>query len=179
MVQLLSSLNRVKERGNDLTQQAVERGGELLERGNGLTARLRERGELRDHAGDLADRARDAASAAPTSRWAKLAGAGLASTRARAKDSELVNARGNAAFKLMSLVSGILGGALAGAIFNRVWRAVSDADEVPQPTALDRNVREVLIVAALQGAVFGLVKAAFSRTTASAYRRLTGNDPTG
>ena len=159
MVQLLSSLNRVKERGNDLTQQAVERGGELLERGNGLTARLRERGgELRDHAGDLADRARDAASV---------------------KGSELVNARGNAAFKLMSLVSGILGGALAGAIFNRVWRAVSDADEVPQPTALDRNVREVLIVAALQGAVFGLVKAVFSRTTATAYRRLTGNDPTG
>ena len=159
MVQLLTSLNRVKERGNDLTQQAVERGGELLERGNGLTARLRERGgELRDHAGDLADRARDAASV---------------------KGSELVNVRGNAAFKLMSLVSGILGGALAGAIFNRVWRAVSDADEVPQPTALDRNVREVLIVGALQGAVFGLVKAASSRTTATAYRRLTGNDPTG
>ena len=90
-----------------------------------------------------------------------------------------MNARGNAAFKLMSLVSGVLGGALAGAIFNGVWRAVSDADEVPQPTALDRNVREVLIVGALQGAVFGLVKAAFSRTTATAYRRLTGNDPTG
>jgi hypothetical protein len=180
MVQLLTSLNRVKERGNDLTQQAVERGGELLERGNGLTARLRERGgELRDHAGDIADRARDAASAAPTSRWAKLAGGGLASIRTRAKGSELVNARGNAAFKLMSLVSGVLGGALAGAIFNGVWRAVSDDDEVPQPTALDRNVREVLIVGALQGAVFGLVKAAFSRTTATAYRRLTGNDPTG
>jgi hypothetical protein len=180
MVQLLSSLSRVKERGTDLTQQAVERGGELLERGNGLTARLRERGgELRAHTGDFADRARDAASAAPASRWGKLAGAGLASIRARAKGSELANARGNAAFKLMSLVSGVLGGALAGAIFNRVWRAVSDADEVPQPTALDRNVREVLIVGALQGAVFGLVKAASSRTTATAYRRLTGNDPTG
>ncbi|MBV8992728.1 MAG: hypothetical protein JO287_03275, partial [Pseudonocardiales bacterium] len=48
MVQLLTPLNRVKERGNDLTQQAVERGGELLERGNG-----------------------------PASRWAKLAGARL------------------------------------------------------------------------------------------------------
>src|SRR5947209_3377708 len=123
MVQLLTSLNRVKERGNDLTQQAVEHGGELLERGNGLTARLRERGgELRDHAGGIADRARDAASAAPTSRVVKLAGAGVASIRARAKGSELVNARGNAAFKLMSLVSGVLGGALAGVIFNGVWR---------------------------------------------------------
>ena len=132
MVQLLTSINRAKERGN------------------GLTARLRERG------GEL----RDAASAAPTSRRTKLAGSGTA-------------------FKLMSRVSGVLGGALAGAIVNRVWRAVSDADEVPQPTSLDHNVREVLVVAALQGAVFGLVKAAFSRTTATAYRRFTGNDPTG
>ena len=35
MVQLLTSLNRIKERGNELTEQAVERGGELLERGKG------------------------------------------------------------------------------------------------------------------------------------------------
>lgn len=135
MAHLLPSINRIKERGNDLTQQAVERGGGLRERGPFI--------------------------------------------RARAKGGELVTARGDAGFKMMSLVSGVLAGALAGAIFNRVWRAVTGADEVPQPTALDRSVREVLVVAALQGAVFGLVKAAFSRTTATAYRRLTGNDPTG
>jgi hypothetical protein len=70
-----------------------------------------------------------------------------------------------------------LSGALAGAIFIRIWRAVSDADEAPEPTALDRNIREVLVAGALQGAVFGLVKAAMGRMAAKSYRRFTRNDP--
>jgi hypothetical protein len=81
-------------------------------------------------------------------------------------------------FTLVSMASGILGGALAGALFNRLWRAVSGADEVPEPTALDRSVKEVLIAGVLQGAVFGLVKAIVGRITATSYRRFTGTDPT-
>ena len=77
--------------------------------------------------------------------------------------------------KLLGFATGLLGGAIAGAVFSRLWRVVSDEDEVPQPTELDRDVREVLIVGALQGAVFGLVKAALSRMTSQGYRRLTGH----
>lgn len=84
----------------------------------------------------------------------------------------------NTMFTLVSMASGILGGALAGALFNRLWRAVSGADEVPEPTALDRSVKEVLIAGVLQGAVFGLVKAIVGRITATSYRRFTGTDPT-
>jgi hypothetical protein len=76
--------------------------------------------------------------------------------------------------KLLGFASGLLGGAVAGALFSRFWRAVSDEDEVPQPTALDRGLSEVLVVGALQGAVFGLVKAALSRMTSQGYRRFTG-----
>lgn len=76
------------------------------------------------------------------------------------------------AYESLSLASGILSGALAGAVFTRIWRAVSDADEAPEPTALDRNIREVLVAGALQGAVFGLVKAAISRVAARGYRQL-------
>jgi hypothetical protein len=76
--------------------------------------------------------------------------------------------------KLLGFANGLVGGAIAGALFSRLWRAVADEDEVPQPTALDRNLREVLIVAALQGAVFGLVKAALSRVTSQSYQRITG-----
>lgn len=81
------------------------------------------------------------------------------------------------AYESLSLASGILSGALAGAIFTRIWRAVSDAGEAPEPTALDRNIREVLVAGALQGAVFGLVKAAMGRMAAKSYRRFTRNDP--
>jgi hypothetical protein len=112
----------------------------------------------RDHARDIARRAGDAAGRLPTLRSRVLPD--------------------DASFKLVSLVSGVVAGAVAGAIFNRVWRAVSDTEEAPEPTALDRSIREVLLAGALQGAVFGLVKAAIGRITAQGYRRFTGNDPT-
>ena len=70
--------------------------------------------------------------------------------------------------ELVSLGSGIIGGALAGALFNRLWRTIAGEDEAPGPAALDRNIREVLVVGALQGAVFGLVKAALGRIVARA-----------
>lgn len=79
-------------------------------------------------------------------------------------------------YEVVSLASGILGGALAGAVFTRVWRAVSAEEEAPEPTALDRDIREVLLAGALQGVVFGLVKAALGRITARGYRRFTGHD---
>jgi hypothetical protein len=84
--------------------------------------------------------------------------------------------RSKMAFELLSLASGLLGGALAGAMFTRLWRAVSGADKVPEPTELDRRIRDVLIVGAMQGAIFGLVKAALSRVTAQGYRQITGHD---
>ena len=84
---------------------------------------------------------------------------------------------GDASFKLASWITGLLAGALAGAIFNRMWQAVSGTDQAPEPTALDRKIGEVLLAGVLQGAVFGLVKAAIGRITAHGYRRFTGNDP--
>lgn len=81
--------------------------------------------------------------------------------------------------KLLGFASGLVGGAVAGALFSRLWRAVSDEDEVPQATALDRGLSEVLVVGALQGAVFGLVKAALSRMTSRGYQRFTGQSLPG
>ncbi len=87
-----------------------------------------------------------------------------------------MKSRRNMTYELVSLVSGVVGGALAGAVFTRLWRFVSGVDEVPEPTELDRRIRDVLIVGMLQGAVFGLVKAALSRVTAQGYRQVTGHD---
>ncbi|MDQ4033553.1 MAG: DUF4235 domain-containing protein [Actinomycetota bacterium] len=79
-------------------------------------------------------------------------------------------------YEVLSLASGILGGALAGAVVTRVWRAVAGEDEAPEPTALNRNIREVLVAGALQGVIFGVAKAAVSRLTARGYRRLAGHE---
>jgi ElaB/YqjD/DUF883 family membrane-anchored ribosome-binding protein len=63
---------RAKERGNELKEEAIERG-------NKLKALAAERGsELRDRAIDAADRTREAVGQTPTTRWAKLAAAGVA-----------------------------------------------------------------------------------------------------
>ena len=77
----------------------------------------------------------------------------------------------------LSLTGSVLGGMLAGAVFSRIWRAVADEDEAPEPSALNHSTREVLLAAVLHGAVFGLVKAIVDRAAAKGYHRLTGDDP--
>ncbi|MDQ4012044.1 MAG: DUF4235 domain-containing protein [Actinomycetota bacterium] len=87
-----------------------------------------------------------------------------------------MSSRNKLTYEALSLASGIAGGALAGAVVTRIWRAVAGEDEAPEPTALDRNIREVLVAGALQGVVFGLTKAALSRLTARGYRRVAGHE---
>ncbi len=80
--------------------------------------------------------------------------------------------RNKATHKAVRLASGILGGALAGAVFSRFWRVLSDdTAEVPQATALDHDILDVLLAAVVQGAVTGLIKAVLSRMTEHGYRR--------
>ncbi|MGH3823080.1 MAG: DUF4235 domain-containing protein [Pseudonocardiaceae bacterium] len=79
-------------------------------------------------------------------------------------------------YRVLSLGTGILGGALASALVSRLWSQFSDRNELPDPTALDLHLREALIAGAVQGVVFGVVKTALARGTSKSYRRLTGSD---
>lgn len=82
-------------------------------------------------------------------------------------------------YKPLALATSVLGGILAGAVFKVVWQRVGTDDEsAPDPKDLSRPVREVLVAAAVQGAVFGLVNAAVDRAGASGYRKLTHEEPT-
>jgi hypothetical protein len=65
--------------------------------------------------------------------------------------------------KAVSLLVSVLGGILAGAIFKRVWKLAAGEDEAPTATGVRRGWAEVLAAAALQGAIFALVKAALDR----------------
>jgi hypothetical protein len=77
-------------------------------------------------------------------------------------------------YKPFGLIAGILGGMLARAGFRRVWRAVADEESAPSPKERDRAWREVVAGAAVQGAVFGGVKALVDRAGATGYEHLTG-----
>jgi hypothetical protein len=77
-------------------------------------------------------------------------------------------------YKPIGTLVGVLSGLLAGAIFKRVWRAVAHEDDAPSAKDKYRSWTEVVSAAAVQGAVFGGVKAAVDRMGAVGYARLTG-----
>ncbi|KAB7846875.1 DUF4235 domain-containing protein [Streptomyces mobaraensis] len=81
------------------------------------------------------------------------------------------------AYKPVGLVLGLAGGMLAGAAFRRTWTLLGHDDDAPDATDEDRTWREILLAAALQGAVFAVVKATVDRAGATATRRLTGTWP--
>jgi Protein of unknown function (DUF4235) len=81
-------------------------------------------------------------------------------------------------YKPLSLFTSVLGGVLAGLVFRQVWARIGDDNDTPpEPKDLKADIREVLLAAALQGAVFGLVKAAVDRAGAQGYRALTHENP--
>ncbi|MFF0492669.1 DUF4235 domain-containing protein [Nocardia sp. NPDC003482] len=80
-------------------------------------------------------------------------------------------------YKPLGMLVSVLGGLLASMIFNRLWRTLAGEDEAPSATARGYGWGEVLTAAALQGAVFGVVKAAVDRAGATGYRSITGTWP--
>ena len=80
-------------------------------------------------------------------------------------------------YKPLAMALGFAGGMLAGAIFKQIWRRIADEDEAPDATDEERSWGEVLLAAALQGAIFAVVKAAMDRGGAAGIRRLTGTWP--
>lgn len=80
-------------------------------------------------------------------------------------------------YKPLGTVTGALGGVLAGWAVGRVWKLLDDDDDVPTATDPDRGWRTVLAAAAVQGAVFGVVKAAVDRAGAAGFARATGTWP--
>ena len=82
-------------------------------------------------------------------------------------------------YKPAGMLVSVLGGVIAGAIFKRVWKVAAGEDDAPKATDAQRGWREILLAAALQGAIFGLVKAVTGRGAAEGTRKVTGVWPGG
>ena len=74
----------------------------------------------------------------------------------------------------VSLLISVLGAITAGTVFKQIWKRISHEKEAPKALESEYGWREVLPAAALQGAVFALVKAAIQRGGARGFERLTG-----
>ncbi|MET7288967.1 DUF4235 domain-containing protein [Streptomyces sp. NPDC005573] len=66
------------------------------------------------------------------------------------------------------------GGALAGKAFRRAWMTIRHEEDAPDALDRDRGWGEILLAAALQGAIFAVVRSAVDRTGAKAIERSTG-----
>ncbi|MDQ0840843.1 DUF4235 domain-containing protein [Streptomyces sp. V1I6] len=80
-------------------------------------------------------------------------------------------------YKPVGLAIGATSGAVAGAVFGQVWKKLGHDEDAPDATDEHRSWREVLLAAALQGAIFAVVKATVDRSGAVALKRLTGTWP--
>ncbi len=81
------------------------------------------------------------------------------------------------AYRPVGLLLGLGAGAVAGFVFKEVWKLAAGDDDAPNATDEDRGWGEVLAAAALQGAIFSLVRAAVDRGGAVGVRRVTGQWP--
>ncbi|SFK59204.1 DUF4235 domain-containing protein [Geodermatophilus ruber] len=81
------------------------------------------------------------------------------------------------AYRPIGLLSGIVAGAMSGAIFKQVWKKVAGEDDAPAALQSEYRMREVVLAAALQGAIFAATKAAVDRAGARGFTKLTGSWP--
>lgn len=78
-------------------------------------------------------------------------------------------------YKPLGLLFSVLGGVLAAKLFARLWRLVPGTQEsAPEAKDPNRSWKEVATAAAMQGAVFGAVKALVDRAGARGFQRATG-----
>lgn len=72
------------------------------------------------------------------------------------------------------ILFGALGGLVASRIFQQVWKLIAGEDDPPKPKESEYGWREILPAAAVQGAIFALVKAVIERQGARGFERVTG-----
>lgn len=82
-----------------------------------------------------------------------------------------------ALYKPLGIVFGVAGGMLGGAIFKQIWKRVAGQEDAPAALESEYGWAQILPAAALQGAIFGVTKAAVDRAGANAFQRATGEWP--
>ena len=89
-----------------------------------------------------------------------------------------MSAATKALYMPLQIGTSVAGGLLAGWVFNEIWQRVSPSDqEPPDAKDLSRSGKEAITAAALQGLIFGLVRASVTRAGARSYRALTNENP--
>ncbi len=80
-------------------------------------------------------------------------------------------------YRPIGLLGGILAGTVSGVVFKQIWKRIADAEDAPRALESEYRMREVVLAAAIQGAIFAATKAAIDRAGARGFTKLTGTWP--
>jgi hypothetical protein len=83
------------------------------------------------------------------------------------------------AFKPVGFLLGLAASAVSAAAFRALWKQIGGSDHAPDARDPDHDWVEVVVAAALQGAIFASVRAAVERAGAAGMGRATGAWPSG
>ncbi|NLT06373.1 MAG: DUF4235 domain-containing protein [Solirubrobacterales bacterium] len=75
------------------------------------------------------------------------------------------------------IVAGLIGGLLARKAFDQVWKGLTGESDAPGPREGEYSWKQVIGAAALQGAIFSVVKAVVDRAGAKGFQKATGRWP--
>lgn len=82
-------------------------------------------------------------------------------------------------YRPVGLVSSMLAGLAASMVFRWVWKRAAHGEDQDPPRALESEygMREILVAAVVQGAIYAAVRAIVDRGGARAFQRVTGDWP--
>ncbi|GAA1433707.1 DUF4235 domain-containing protein [Microlunatus lacustris] len=81
------------------------------------------------------------------------------------------------AYRPVGLLASLAAGSVASALFKQIWKRVAHEDDAPDALQSEYTFGKVLLAAAIQGAIFAVVKAAIDRGGARGFEKLTGSWP--
>ena len=81
------------------------------------------------------------------------------------------------AYRPVGLVAGLVAGAVSGTVFKQIWKLIAKEEDAPSALQSEYRMREVVLAAAIQGAIFAATKAAVDRAGARGFTKLTGTWP--
>jgi hypothetical protein len=82
-------------------------------------------------------------------------------------------------YRPWGLIASLVGGLVAGQVFQQVWKRLDPAatEDPPKPLQSEYPLRKVLLAALVQGAIFSVVRALINRGGARLFERWTGEWP--
>lgn len=81
------------------------------------------------------------------------------------------------AYRPVGLIAGLVAGSVSGIVFKQLWKAIANEDDAPGALQSEYSMKEVVLAAAIQGAIFAATKAAIDRAGAQGFSKLTGSWP--